>query len=241
MRHRGVDRLRLSRGRSVPEAVVRRADVRPALDHTARDVLAWLARVVALVRRGHSWVGRDAARARDLVGVAWDVPVRRPLPHVSRHVVEAVAVAWKRSDRRCAFVAVELQVLPRKLALPRVRLRFPIRNVLVTPGERRALESPACGVLPLRFARKLPPGPGGVRLRVLAGDVDDRMPVAPVDRRALSAGVLPVGVRNVLPPVSVVVQVHVDPLSSGRRERQGRAGRDRRPGTPPRRVAAPRP
>ena len=36
-RHRGVDHLRLARGRAVAQAVVRRAEVRAALDHPARD------------------------------------------------------------------------------------------------------------------------------------------------------------------------------------------------------------
>ena len=38
----GVDHLRLARRRAVAEAVVRRAEVRAALDHLARDVLAGL-------------------------------------------------------------------------------------------------------------------------------------------------------------------------------------------------------
>ena len=70
VRHRGVDHLRLARRRPVAQAVVGRAEVRAALDHPARDALAGLTGVVALVGRGDARVRRDAAGALDLVRVA---------------------------------------------------------------------------------------------------------------------------------------------------------------------------
>src|SRR5437764_8702245 len=80
VRGRGVDGLALPGCRSVAEAVVRRAQVGAALDHLAREALAltgeWSLRRAA----------RPAARTPLLQVVG------RPLPDVTRHVVEAVAV-----------------------------------------------------------------------------------------------------------------------------------------------------
>src|SRR5262245_13299670 len=116
-----------------------------------------------------------------------DVPVGRPFPDVPGHVVEVVAVRWEASDRRRALVAVELRVLPGELALPAVRHRLAVREVLVAPGERRAVEPAARGVLPLGLGRQLLARPRRVRLGVLTRDVDDGMVVAAVDRVALAA------------------------------------------------------
>ena len=63
MRHRRVDHLRLPRGGPVAEAVVGRAQVRAALDHPARELLARLPEQVAVVGRGHARVA--AGRSRD--------------------------------------------------------------------------------------------------------------------------------------------------------------------------------
>ena len=57
------------------------------------------------------------------------------------------------TDGRRRRVAVELEVLPGELALPRVGHRSAVREVLVTPGERRIVEAAARGVLPLGLAR----------------------------------------------------------------------------------------
>ena len=135
-------------------------------------------------------------------------PVRGPLPGVSRHVEEAVAVGRVRADGRGALVAVELQVLPGELALPGVRQRSPFRELGVSPGEDGAVEPAASRVFPLGFRGKLLARPGRVRLRVFVGDLDDRMVIAAVDRRAGAARSLPRGPGDVRPPVSEVVQVH---------------------------------
>ena len=203
----------------VAEAVVRRAEVRAALDHAPRDVLAGLARVVALVGRGHARVGRDAARARDLVGVARHVPVGRPLPDVPGHVVEAVAVRREAPDRRGPLVAVELQVLPRELALPacspspsrRGSARRPRRTR--RPRARRARRTPTRP----RSAAPCPPRPRRPR-RPRRRRATTGWCVAAVDRRPLAAGPLPERARDVRPPVAVVVEV----------DRPGRLAEDER-------------
>ncbi len=87
----GVDRLRHACGRAVAAAVVRRAEMRAALGHLARDLHVGLARVEALFARRAAWVSRSAARAVDRRMLL--VPVRRPLPDIAGHV-EEVRSRW---------------------------------------------------------------------------------------------------------------------------------------------------
>ena len=153
-RRRGVDRLRLARRGPVAEAVVRRAEVRAALDHLARDVLARLAGVVALLGRRDARVGRDAARARDARRDGAGRTSRSSTPRRCR----SCRTGRSRSAGSCPtgevpLVAVGLQVLPGELALPGVRHRLAVRDELVAPGEDRALEAAARGELPLRLGR----------------------------------------------------------------------------------------
>ena len=86
VRRRGVDRLALARGGAEAQAVVRRAQVRAALDHAPGDVLAG----------EHA---RRAARVLLRVAVGGGPVVRGPLPDVARHVVEPVAVGRERRHR----------------------------------------------------------------------------------------------------------------------------------------------
>src|SRR5262245_60888838 len=109
--------------------------MRAALDHASRDPLA-----------GEE-VGSAAPRLPALLTRCEEVGC--PLPDVAGHVEEPVPVRWERPDRRRAFEAVELQVLPRKLALPRVRQRLAVREVLVAPGEDGTLEPAPGRVFPI--------------------------------------------------------------------------------------------
>src|ERR687894_1460722 len=88
MRSGGIYRFPLARRRPVAQAVVRRAQVRAALDHLVRDVRSWLPDRVAPLRGIDTWVPRDAAEFSRLVWVPRREVVRGPLPHVTRHVVE---------------------------------------------------------------------------------------------------------------------------------------------------------
>src|SRR5580765_2265238 len=196
VRRRRVDGVALPSGGPVAQAVVGCAEVRAALGHSTGDRLS---RLELGVR--HARVAGGAARALDLLRVGAE-EIRRPLPDVPRHVVEAEPVRREALDRRRPLEAVELEVLPGELALPGVRHGLTAGKVFVAPGEGRSLEPAARGVLPLRFRRQLLAGPGGVRLRVLERDLHDGMVVAAVDRRALAARVLPVRARHVLPPVA---------------------------------------
>src|SRR5436853_5685077 len=103
---RSRHRLGLACGRSVAEAIIGRAKVRAALDDPPRDAGARAVPAVTLHGRLDARVVRHPARLGGVIGVARGEEVRRPLPDVSRHVVEAEPVCRETLDRRCAEVAV---------------------------------------------------------------------------------------------------------------------------------------
>ena len=187
--HPGVDHLRPAGGGAVALAVAVGAQVRAALDHLAGDAELRLGRVVAALHRRPRPFGRDAARRLGVLGVSRRPPVRRPLPHVAGHVVQAVAVGGVRADRRGRAVAVV--VTPREVAVPVVRQPLARSLGFVAPHERRAVESAARSPLPLRLGRQRLARPRRVRLGVLVGDVHDRVVGATVERAAGSLRVAP--------------------------------------------------
>src|SRR5215207_10432081 len=128
-----VDLLGMARSRSIASAVVRRAQVRAALDDLARDPDVRRGRVVAAVLAPAARVLRDAAGFRRVAFVLLRVPVGRPFPDIADHVVDAMAVRRERSDRRRALEAVAVRVLPRKLTLPGVGHVTAVRRQLVAP------------------------------------------------------------------------------------------------------------
>src|SRR5262249_55115358 len=131
---RSIDRLRLARRRPVAQAIVGRAQVRAAFHHPASGVSAALARHTA------GFSGYFAA-VRGEAGSG-------PLPHTPDHVEEAIAFRGTGIDRRGALVAVELEVLPGKSALPRVGHCPPVRRNRFTPRVSRAVETAAGGEFP---------------------------------------------------------------------------------------------
>src|SRR5262245_22462683 len=131
---RGVDRFRKPGGRAIASAVVRRAQMRSAFDHLARNLDRRLARVVAVFGPRASWIVGNAAGLEDLRRMLWLIPVRGPFPDIADHVVEPIAVRWKRSDRRGACIAVPRHALPRKLPLPGVGHMAIAWQELVSPG-----------------------------------------------------------------------------------------------------------
>ena len=139
--------------------------------------------------------------------LAGRVPVGRPLPDVPDHVGEPVAVRRKPPHGRGALVAVQQGVLVREFALPGVRLRSSLRQVLVAPGELGALEAAARRELPFRLARQLLSRPGGVRFGVGVGDMHHGMALATVQRALRPFRVPPVGPAAPRPPLVGVVQV----------------------------------
>src|SRR5262249_56656037 len=61
MARRGVHRFRMTRGRAVTAAVIRRTQMRTALQHLARNPDIRLARIVARILMTPPRIGRDAA------------------------------------------------------------------------------------------------------------------------------------------------------------------------------------
>src|SRR5262245_56898149 len=108
----------MARGGPVAAAIVRRTEVRAALDHLARNLDLRLAGVVAALLAPTARVFRDAAGLWRIGLVLLREPVRGPLPNIADHVVDAVAVRRERGHRRGAFEAVLVEILARKLALP---------------------------------------------------------------------------------------------------------------------------
>src|SRR5215472_4195528 len=118
---RGVFGFTLPSGRAETQTVVRCAQVRATLDHTARTVAAGNRRaavarpVVSSTAVSRSAVYRGGCTARSgFALMARPEEIRRPLPDVACHVVEPEAIRWELSHRGCTFVAIEQQVLPGK-------------------------------------------------------------------------------------------------------------------------------
>ena len=84
----------------VAQAVARRAQVRAALDHAARDVRRRAGRGRSSLRSVMRGFRRCAAGVLGVLGrAAGRVVVASPLPDVSGHVVEPVAVGGEEPDR----------------------------------------------------------------------------------------------------------------------------------------------
>src|SRR5215469_6776639 len=155
MRHAGIDHLRRTRCRTKTQAIIRRAQMRAAFEHLARDAEGGMPWIVTLLD-GRSAFAYTAA-AGDLTAltiVRGAIPIRGPLPDVAGHVEEAVPIRRKRTDRRRARVAVFERVVVWKLAVPRVGHDLSARLHLVAPGVHRAVQTAARGEFPLGFGGK---------------------------------------------------------------------------------------
>src|SRR6266481_1362263 len=117
---RGVDRLGMTRGRTIAAAVVGSAEMRAAFKHLAWNPDIRLTRVVTRSLRSAAWILGNAARLRRIGLVLLRIPIGRPFPDVADHVVQAIAVGRKRRHRRCTIEAVRAKVLAWKFALPGV-------------------------------------------------------------------------------------------------------------------------
>src|SRR5262249_32948717 len=94
------------------------------------------------------------------------IPVLRPLPHVARHVIEAITVGGKGAYRTGGQVSVCASVVTRKLALPDIGSRFADVRALVPPRVRFAGKSAAGCKLPFGFGGQALPRPRRVGLGV---------------------------------------------------------------------------
>src|SRR3954447_7841433 len=94
-----VDRLGMTRGRAVTAAVIRRAEMRPALEHLAGNLDIRLTGVIACCLGSAAGVFRNATSFRRVGFVLLGVPVGGPFPGIADHVVNAVSVRREGGDR----------------------------------------------------------------------------------------------------------------------------------------------
>src|SRR6266478_4340798 len=116
--------------------------------------------------------------------VVGSAEMRAALKHLARnpdirltHVVQAVAVGWKRGDGRRAFEAVGRKILEGEITLPGVSHVLAAGKLLIPPGEFRAVQSAARGEFPFGLSRQFLPDPLRIGERISVSDVDDRVVV----------------------------------------------------------------
>ena len=210
----------MSRRWTVATAIVRRAEMRAALQHFAWNPDLRLAGIETFRFRPAARVLRDAAGFRSVGRMPRRPEVGRPLPHIADHVVKAVAIRRVTFDRRSPRPPVSLGVLERELALPGVRHMLALRRQLVAPGEFRAFPAPPRRELPFRLGRQLLPRPMRVGLCVTIGDMHYRVVVEAPYRRSGAIRLPPVCAELEFPPLRPVAKVD---RAGGRAEHQ-RAG-----------------
>src|SRR5262245_35371467 len=175
---RGIDGLALARRRAVAHAIIGGAQVGAALHDPARIAVAGGARPAA-----GSLKSFDAKRNEH---------ARGPLPHVTNHVVKAVAVRRERIDCSGALVTVAIELFPRKPALPGIGHGASVRREYLAPGVGRAVEAAAGRELPFGLGRQDLASPCRVGAGILVGDVDDRMVVTTIEVAVRSVRMSPV-------------------------------------------------
>src|SRR5215475_15200735 len=117
---RGVDGLRMTRGRPIAAAIIGRAKMRAAFEHFAGNLDLRLTRVVAVGRRAAARILGNTARLRRVGGMRGRIPVACPFPNIADQVIEAVAIRWECSRRRGSLKTIGAKILPREFALPSV-------------------------------------------------------------------------------------------------------------------------
>src|SRR6266480_3088718 len=150
MARRGINRLGNTCRRAITQAVIRRAEEGPAFEHFSWDADLWLCRINTLLSCPPSRIDRDAARPGRVCWMPLLVPVRRPFPHIARHVIQPIAIRWEGAHGRRPFIAICHQVLPGELPLPGVGHQLATRSEFIPPGIDGTLYSPACSTFPRR-------------------------------------------------------------------------------------------
>src|SRR5690348_17103678 len=96
-------------------------------------------------------MARQAARSFEFGRMTVGIPIGGPLPDVTRHVVEAVAIRWKRSNRGTTSEPVETLVVVGKRALPHIGHIAARWHEIAAPAEIRSLQLAPSGELPPRL------------------------------------------------------------------------------------------
>src|SRR5262245_39278898 len=131
--------------------------MRAAFQHLAWNPDPGLAGIEAVLCARPERVPRNTACLHRVSRMPVVIPVGGPLPDVANHVVESVAVRRVRADRRRSLESVAWRTLPGKFSLPDVRHVPILRQEFVAPRISGAVESSACGELPLGLRWKCLP------------------------------------------------------------------------------------
>jgi hypothetical protein len=108
-----IDGLRHTSCRTIPTAVVWCAQKRSPFYHPPRDFDFGHRGIAAL------FSGADARRTAACFGnMPACIPLSRPLPNISNHVIQPIAVRRKLTHRCCSLIAVFAQVLPWNFTSP---------------------------------------------------------------------------------------------------------------------------
>src|ERR1700722_9947281 len=185
--------------------------MRAALDDAAGNIRAGAPALMTSIGSLHARVQRwltAGAWGRLGAWAASRVVVGRPLPDVPGDVVEPKAIGGEQPHRRCAAPSLRAGIAPRELALPEVRHQLPRGARIIAPGEDGTIESAAGCALPLGLGWQLLAGPLRIRLRVLEGDMRDRMIGSPGVVTARPPRRSPAGAEHVGPPVAGILQRH---------------------------------
>ena len=165
--------------------------MRAALDDFARNPDIGQVRVVTSRLRAAARVGGNATRFARIGHMLRRPPIRSPFPHVADHVVEAVTIRWKCSNRRCAPVAGPSVV--GEFSMPCVGHCAAVWHEVVAPCELCAVKTSARGELPFSLRRQLLATPCGIGQCVPEAHVHNRMMIEPFNAAARTIWLPPVG------------------------------------------------
>src|SRR6266566_8510080 len=197
MAGRGINRLGNTCRRAITQAVIRRAEERPAFEHLSWDAELRLRRINTLLSCPPSRIDRDAACPGRVFWMMLLVPVRRPFPYIASHIIQPIAIRWEGAHGRRPFIVIFHQVLPGKLSLPGIGHQLATRSKFIPPGIGGTLYSPARSTFPLRLGRQLFPCPCRVRQGIFIGDMHYRMVPPALQCTPCPFRVLPIGSRHV--------------------------------------------
>src|SRR5262249_47286351 len=124
----------MARGRTVTAAVIRRAQMRGALQNFPPNEEVGLTWIKACNLPSTPRVMRYRARLWRMGLVFRGPPVGGPFPDIADHVAHAVAIRRERGHRRGALISVLIEILERKFALPGIGHVLAAGRERIAPG-----------------------------------------------------------------------------------------------------------
>src|SRR5215469_7292965 len=178
--------------------------------------LGWFGRVEGRVRT--LGIACDCTCRRKLLVVIRSIPIAGPLPNVSCHVIQAIAIRRKLLDRRDPHIAVFPTIGFRKMALECVGHPFAVRPERRTPRKRLARKSAPGRRLPLGLSGQALSRPVRIGERILVCDVNNGILSPSFQIADRSFWMSPVRPFDVRPPLQIIVERN---LVLRRRENDG--------------------